>query len=165
MTTRPKLQIKRTPLQIVLDGLCFVTVIGTVVLVANAWGKLPDRIPHHFDFSGRPDAWGGKWVLLVLPVFSVVLFIFLGAIRNIPHRFNYLWPITEQNAERQYRIALSMLTVLRLEVVTIFAYVTWGTIRSARDGACTLGAAFLPVVVCVILTTIVAHAVSSSRAR
>lgn len=165
MDTRPKLQFQRTLVHTLLDAAGIAALILTVVLVAASWRGLPDRVPHHFDFSGQPDVWGGKWVLLLLPAFSLVLYVFLGFIRAMPHRFNYLWPITEQNAERQYRIAMSMLTLLRLEVVLLFGYLNWVMIQCARGGVASLGSLFAPIIVVVLLVTIVAHIVAAGRAR
>ena len=35
------------------------------------WGRLPERVPTHFDFSGTPDGWSGK----VFAVFGLPLFL------------------------------------------------------------------------------------------
>lgn len=35
------------------------------------WGRLPERVPTHFDFSGTPDGWSGK----AFAVFGMPLFL------------------------------------------------------------------------------------------
>lgn len=164
-TTRPKLEMPRTPVELVLDAAGFLALLLSLFLVIRAWGELPERIPHHFDILGKPDAWGGRWTLLLFPGMSLVLFVFLGAIRHIPERFNYLWPITEQNAARQYRIAISLITVLRVEVVVMFLYLTWCVIESARNKDLGIGPAFLPILIGGLLVTIGGHLLVASRAQ
>lgn len=162
---RPRLQLKRRPVELAIDVVALLVIAFNIVMVIRAWPTLPDRIAHHFDFAGNPDSWGGKWILIFLPAVSIILYAILTGVSRIPHRFNYLWEITPQNAERQYRIALSMLLMLKAEVATMFCYLTWVMIRSASENFATLGRLFLPVVVGAIFLTIVIHLVAASRAR
>ena len=157
---RPRLDLSRSPIEIIIEAIAFLGLIGTIVLIAVWWGNLPDRIPHHFDFAGQPDAWGGKWVLVIMAAIPVVLYGMLSAFGRIPHRFNYLWPITDENAPRQYRIALSLLLILKTEVVYLFGFLTLMIIECRG-----LGRGFLPVVIAMLLVTIACHLVAAFRAR
>lgn len=164
-TDRPQLKLNRRAADIAIEIVSLVAIAINIGLVLFNWSSLPDRIPHHFDFAGKPDAWGGKWVLLLLPAISFVMYAALTGVSRIPHRFNYIWQITQANAESQYRIALSMLSILKALVMTMFAYMTWATIRSAGGDSAGLGRLFLPVVLGSLLLTIVVHILASYRAR
>jgi uncharacterized membrane protein len=59
-----------------------------------AYSALPDRIPTHFDISGKPDAFGNRVTFLLLPIaFSLAPLIILLIIRfrfTLVNRFPYL---------------------------------------------------------------------------
>ncbi len=162
---RPVLRVPRSPLDYVAEVIALAGVVGCIVSVVGSWNALPEKIPHHFGFSGEPDAWGGKWVLVFLPAVAFVMYIGLTVLSRIPHRFNYWWAINEQNAAKQYRVAVSMVGWLKAEVVWMFAFITWTTIRVAMGKSEGLGAAFLPVVLGVVFGTVAVHLVLAYRRR
>ena len=162
---RPQLRLKLRPLERLIDAVALLAVASTIGMVMIAWPGLPDRIAHHFDFAGNPDAWGSRGVLAFLPAISAAMYALLTFVSRSPHRFNYAWAITEQNAERQYRIGRSMLLTLKAEVAILFAYMTWIMIRTASDNSESLGRAFIPIVVGSVLLTITTHLAAAFRAR
>lgn len=162
---RPRIKIERGVVDMVIDVIAIGAIAATIGLIAFHWSRLPERIPHHFDLAGKPDAWGGRWLLVILPVISILLCISLTAVSRIPHRFNYLWAITPENAESQYRIALSMLAILKVIIAIMFAYMTWITIRVSQESAPGLGLLFMPVFGGGILINIVVHLLAAYRAR
>jgi uncharacterized membrane protein len=159
------MRFKMRPSEHAINVVASFGVAATIAMVILAWRTLPDRIAHHFDFAGSPDAWGGPSVLLLLPAISVAMYAMLTFVAHSPHRFNYPWPITEQNAERQYRITLSMLLMLKAEIAIMFCYITWVIIRSANDNNASLGRAFLPFVVAAVFLTLLVHLAAAYRAR
>lgn len=58
-------------LQSVCYLLALVAVAATWIVALRAYPRLPLRIPTHFGFSGRPDAWGRKGMIFLLPVVSL----------------------------------------------------------------------------------------------
>ncbi len=51
---------------------------GWFVAVAILWQKVPDRLPVHMGHTGEIDAYGGKFVgLLLLPLVSLALYVFM----------------------------------------------------------------------------------------
>jgi len=153
---RPLPDLSRGPVEIIIEAIAFLGLVGVIVLIAVSWGNLPDRIPHHFDFSGRPDAWGGKWILVLMAAIPAVLYAMLSVFGRIPHRFNYLWPITAANAPQQYRIAVSLLRILKTEVMFLFGLLTLRIIQSQG-----LGWAFVPIVIATFAMTIVSHLIAA----
>lgn len=56
------------------------------------WPDLPDRIPTHFDINGKPDAWGKKESIFILPLvmggMGLFVYLLLANIRKIdPKRY------------------------------------------------------------------------------
>ncbi|MBI1882157.1 MAG: DUF1648 domain-containing protein, partial [Chloroflexi bacterium] len=124
--------------------------IGMLVLF---WSSLPALVPTHFGVSGDVDAWGDKRTLLILPGVSLILYLTLTIASRFPHKFNYPWPITAQNAGEQYHLARSLLAWLKAETIILFAIIEWMTIRTALGQANGLGVVFLPFFMVVIFGT------------
>lgn len=78
----------------------------------------------------------------------------LTIVSRYPHKFNYLWPITAQNAAEQYRLARSLLAWLKVEMIALFGFLEWVTIRTALKQGEGLGFLFLPVVLGLIFGTL-----------
>lgn len=57
---RPAPTLKRSPAEWLLDA------VGLALVARNVWiawvslPLLPDMIPMHFNFAGRPDGWGSR---------------------------------------------------------------------------------------------------------
>ncbi len=123
--------------------------LGLVFLIvwpAIHWTNLPETVPTHFGFNGEPDGWGHKRSIWVLPGIALALYLLLTAAMKFPHRFNYLWPITPENAARQYALARRLISLVKIEIVWIFAFITWRMTEIAAGDGARLGAAFLPIV-------------------
>ena len=43
----------------------------------NGADRLPDRVPTHFDISGRPNAWGSPGMLWILPAVGLGLYLLM----------------------------------------------------------------------------------------
>jgi hypothetical protein len=91
-------------------ALMFMAAVGLALLVAAmawVWPQVP----------------ADRWELLVIFVFlagvGVLLYVALSMAIKVPHSYNYPWPITAQNRERQFLLARRM--VLELRVVIVFA--------------------------------------------
>jgi len=91
--------------------------LGTVIY---KWSVLPNLIPTHFGVSGLADDWSSKRWLLALPAISFVLYAILTWLGRYPHKFNYLWQITERNAQRQYYLATSVVDILKAELMAVW---------------------------------------------
>jgi len=140
-------------------------VLATFATVFAAWGRLPEAVPVHFGFSGKPDAWGAKGLLWLLPVLSAILVLGLSWASRFPHKFNYLVTITETNAQRQYQIAVSLLRWLKAAVAALFLALTAGTLQVGLGQAERLDGAFAVAIVAAILATVAVFLVRCLRAR
>src|SRR5258706_3829120 len=141
-----------------LSGLAFE--LGTMIY---KWAALPTVIPTHFGFSGQPDDWSSKKWLLLLPASTVLLYIGLTWLSCYPQKLNYPWRIAERNAERQYRVFGSLISLLKAELVWLFAFVTWQAIRVAVGLAAGLWIAFFPIALVVIGGAVISYLYVASR--
>ncbi len=107
-----------------------VEIAGAIVLLsllsylALRWGDLPEKIPTHYDFSGRPDAWGSKSAILYLPAVALLVWILLTVVSFFPSIWNYPVKVTPRNAEFLYRCSLNLLLLLKFELTILFSSVT-----------------------------------------
>ena len=136
---RPNLDLPDTSLD---KKLRIASVIGIALmfgLVVFNYASLPDRIPIHFGFTGKPDGYGDKVWIWLIPVITVILFLFMDGVRKIPHTFNYPVKITENNVKYQYGLARTMMAGMNLCVVFLFLSIVWNTILVATGKSSQLG--------------------------
>lgn len=104
---------------------------------------LPDEIPQHFNFYGKPDIYGEKSIIWILPIVGIGMFVGLNIVARIPDRHNYLVSISKENAERQYRNSRQLIMVTLNLILLSFLYITWGVIQTAKGNWEGLGKYFL----------------------
>jgi uncharacterized membrane protein len=137
-----------------------------IAVVARAWPELPRRVPMHFDLAGKPDGWGSRGTVLLLPGASVFLYLMLSAVRRIPASwYNFPVALTEENRARQYRLARDMILSLKAAVMGLFAHITVALVETALGRAAGLGPWLVPAWLAVIFGTIAIYLVRILRAR
>ncbi|GIK41481.1 MAG: hypothetical protein BroJett011_53140 [Chloroflexota bacterium] len=151
---RPVIDLPYTSQEWALEVIALGGLALIIGMLSLAWFDLPALVPTHFGPSGHADAWGDKRSILILPVMSIMLYLMLTVANRYPHKFNYLWPITAQNAREQYRLARLLLAWLKAEMIILFTFLEWMTIRVALGQAAGLGSIFLPIVLGVIFGTV-----------
>jgi hypothetical protein len=110
------------------------------------WPQLPDVVPVHFGLNGRPDAWGERGLLLLLPVFGIGTYALLSAVLRMPVAiYNFPWPVTPQNRERQLVLARRLVLAFREYAVLLFLVLFLGAAFVALGKAQGLGWWFFPV--------------------
>ena len=137
-----------------LEVISVVGIIHTWRLALQSWAGLPDRIPIHFGFSGKPDGWGKKGFIWLFPAMAVLVYAAMSITSFLPATFNYPVPINAANAARQLSIALTAMATMKAEIVWLSAYGVWKTIRTVRGEADGLGAAFVPAFIFIMFATL-----------
>src|SRR5713226_3618773 len=150
---RPVLRLENTPTELALDLCALIVIAWQWLLAFQTWAALPGVIPTHFGASGPADDFGPKWTLVLLPAASIVFDVAFTWLRRMPHIYNYAWPITEQNAQRQYALARLLMSWLKLELVSLFAFLEWTITQAALKHIAGLNILFLPVTLGVIFGT------------
>lgn len=163
--TRPVLELPRTGLDNALEVLAAAGLLTPLAYLYKNWASLPARFPTHFGASGLPDAWGGRESLLILLAVSLILYPLLTVLSYFPHIYNYPWRITEENAERQYRLARSLMLWIKVEMLWLFGYIQWSSIQVALGKAAGLGTAFLPITLAVAFGTLAIYIWAAWRGR
>jgi uncharacterized membrane protein len=120
-------------------------------------GRLPDRVPTHFDGAGNPNGWGSPHALIIMPLIAASIYLLMTVAALFPSAFHYPVRSTPQALPRMQAITLDMLAWLKAEIVCLFAVLQWASIQSARTGYGHLFAAILPGVLIVILGTVGWH--------
>jgi hypothetical protein len=139
ISERPILDVPRTGLELLLDVAGVLALLGSYLTIALAWSKFPDRIPTHFNAAGEVNGWGPRETLWIAPGVMTLVFVVLTIAARFPQRFNYPWPITAENAERQYRMARTLLAAVRLAVAFTCFFAVSAIPGRARVRACPRG--------------------------
>ena len=161
---RPKLELPWTRLEIALNGLAIAALLAQIGVAIWAFGTLPERIPIHFSAAGEVDGWGGRGVLLALPLVAAALLVPMLFLQRFPHAYNFPWPITAENASRQYRLARTLLAGVGLSIVVTFFTILLAMIAGARDEHLEL-TWLLPAILLASFLPIVLYFVAAYRGR
>ncbi len=154
---RPRLKIPLSAAEVVLELLSLSCLAISVLLLLKYYPDLPLSIPDHFGISGEADSWGSKTTLWYLLGTNAALYGGLTISRRFPHYFNYPINITEQNARRQYQLAIWFLAVLKTEVVALFTYLEWEMLQVTLGRNSGLSSWFLAGSLLVPLVSIVVY--------
>ena len=147
------------------------SLIALVTLLVMTWsalygaGHLPDKIPTHFDFAGKPDAWGPSQMLLLLAGVGLFLYLTISLVSRFPGSFNYPVRVSAQNRDRLQSIALNMVAFLKAETLCLFALLQYYTLQAARSSRLGLPPFLMAVAIVVIFVTMGWHVVAMRRAR
>jgi uncharacterized membrane protein len=164
-TKRPKLKIKKSPLDMLIIGMGWIGALGLILVPALYFAELPDSIPRHFDAKGYPDAYGSKWNLWVLSAIGIAIFAGIKFLANKPEILNYPVKIDESNAKRQYTMAQRMLRTLNVVIAYVFLYLIYSTVKIALNRAETTGKYALPVILGAMTVILMGYLFASTNKR
>lgn len=151
--------------EVAVEIIALVGILSSVTAIVQSWSALPNRIPIHFELSGKPDFWLSKGSIIVLPLISFVLNVWLTLSSTHSRQFHYPWPVTEQNLRQQYRIARSLLLWIKVEIAWLVAFVAWQIILVALRKTERLNITFFLVMLFIVLVTVGFHLYQAYRAR
>ncbi|MGA0558980.1 DUF1648 domain-containing protein [Larkinella sp. VNQ87] len=140
-----------------LTGLAMLLVISQFVLVLSYYTELPETIPVHFGSGGKPDRWGSRGNLFVVPGLSVFFFLLFRGLRQIPAEYyNQPTPPTPENRERLLRNTHQMLILLLFVIQVFMTWTFWNWLEAASSPAPVVNktlvtALLLPTIASVIL--------------
>ncbi|MDF0551493.1 DUF1648 domain-containing protein [Kamptonema sp. UHCC 0994] len=151
--SQPILSIPRSPVELALEVVAAVGILWGCWIIFQSWDALPQRIPIHFGFSGRPDAWGDKVAIWILPAVAAFFEVMWAVLGNYPHTFNYPVAITEENARVQYQLARSLLAWLKVEMIWLFVWILWQQIQVSLGKEEMVSVGFVLSIIMVFLGT------------
>jgi uncharacterized membrane protein len=158
---RPKIKIRRTTLDWIIEFAAFIFVIILILLPIINYSHLPETIPVHFNAAGEADGYGSKSTLWLLPVTGVFMWLMFTVLESFPQIYNFPVKITPENAVTQYRMATRLLRVLKTVILIIFSFISMKTMDTAGGSASGLGKAFLPVFLILVFGVILVYFVKS----
>lgn len=150
---RPLIIIEKTALDMVLEIAALVATVANVGMVLWFWSQLPPTIPIHFGLGGHANLFAPKITILIMPAVALFSYILMTVVSRHPHTWNYPVPITEENAERQYKIGMQVLIWMKAEMLLTLVFVVWQIIWVALGKAETLNVAALFALSGVVLGT------------
>jgi len=97
-------------IDIILEIICIVGIGLIIYLIIITFPELPERIPKHWDYKGKPDQWGGKSNFLTIPVITIMIYIMLTIIPRLSmYLFKVKYPYTYEKTN-----STQLLRILRL---------------------------------------------------
>jgi len=151
-------------MEIFLDILCLLIMVGNVIYIIMVYPTLPQRIPIHFNGNDVADGWGNKGFVWILPLITLIIWGCMTILEKFPHLYNYS-NLTERNIEDQYKNARLMVHIIKAETTIFFTYNSWGWINSILGNKVGFGIWEMLIFVIVIIGTIVFMAIRSTRIK
>ena len=90
---------KNSIVEMIVELVILLLVIGTVVFTLLTFPKLPETVPTHIGVKGQVDGFGNKGILLAMPIIGFVFYIGLSILQRFPNIYNYPVEVTENNVE------------------------------------------------------------------
>lgn len=165
MTERPKLTLHLAATDKILEGLGWLGLLGLWLLITMTYSALPGIIPIHYNAAGEPDASGSKIHFILLTAVATVLVAGLTALNRFPHKFNYLVPITKENAVHQYTQATRMIRVLKLAIVVVFGIIAFKTAQPGNENSGGLGVWFVPLTIAIFFIPVIYFLIKSTQRK
>lgn len=144
--------------------------LGAALLVATGiglavsyWRLLPDQIPVHYGLNGQPDRMGDRSFHWFLPALVVVQWALLSCIQVVPQIGNYPWPITRDNAARQFALGRALLGWIKLEIVGFLVFLIYKTGDSALRRQPSLGSSAVWLFFGIVVATLAVFAILGRR--
>ena len=122
-----------------------------------SYTSLPDTIPTHFNAAGQADGFGSKSSIWSLWFVSLGLYLMFTALSFVPLR-SPLWnlpkAIKQDTSGRGRRLVDEMMAWFKLLTVSIFFFLSWLTVYTARGFSAVLAtpvllvsSLFLPLII------------------
>ncbi len=133
----------------------FLFLVGWI-LAGTFFFYLPEIIPTHFGINGQVDDYGNRLTIFLLPAIGSLVFLLLKFLVNRPETFNFPVKITQENAQYQYRLAISFIRWLNVSILLLFNGITiliyYSAVNNSAKGSIfwivsTLIVLFFPIIV------------------
>jgi uncharacterized membrane protein len=109
---------------VLLELVTLVLALAAFFVVHVNYANLPERVPIHFGFSGKPDAWGARPTIWLLPALALVMYAVLTAAAAASGKPG----------------EAAFVAVTKLEVMALFLTITWDQLKVALRVTDRLGA-------------------------
>ena len=142
-------------MKIVRELIALAGLVFSVMVVADFYSRLPERIATHFNEAGAANGFGAKSTLWVLVGIAALLYATLSAISSLPRVVNLKRPLAPEREKVVLAESMAMVGWIKAEVCWMFAYLCLAMVRNGMGLQVGLGWWFLPVTLVVVLGTCV----------
>jgi uncharacterized membrane protein len=132
--------------------LAILIAIINLVYATYSFPNLPDIIPIHFGIDGKPNGWGEKYTIFVIPIINFALVGFMASIRK--HPFSYLnLPIkfSNNNLEERVKLGKQLLDLISVAISTLFFFVELHIVISSQNPISSNGIFFVIISIVVAI--------------
>ena len=154
MKNRPVIEAKKNRFDQILEILGLVFLVLLIGIPAYYYSSLPEIVPSHFNASGEPDGYSGRWVVWLLPVIGIVIHFGLNKLSRMPHTYNYPMRLNQDNVQDAYLNGSRMMKSMVIIILGGFSYINYRMIQSAKGNYEGLGQLFLPLFICLLFGAI-----------
>jgi len=165
MEKKPKIKIKLTPTDKIVEIMGWLTLGILWALAISNYSNIPDTIPYHFNGAGLAGNYGYKGTILFLPILGTILFVGMTIMNKFPYLFNITSEITAGNIEKEYTNATRMIRYLKFAIVLVFSFVVNKYSHATSKESDVLGTWFLPLILVLILIPLIFYIVNSFKAK
>lgn len=110
-----------------------ILLIIQIILIIFLWGftifhfsDLPKIIPQHYGIDGKPNIYGNKNTILILPIFGTLLFLLLNHVsRNTDSELLNISP----KLKAKPKLAETFVNILLLFILVLFSRIIWEEIK------------------------------------
>lgn len=135
-----KIEIPETKYAKYMDIFCRLMLAAAFLFIIWMWGRLPSRIPIHYNGAGDVDGWGSKWSIWFLYIMSLVLYGGVTLVERHPEIWNTGVTVTRKNKDSVYLLIKHLIVTVKASSTLIFSYLSIWTVTGKG-----LGAWFTPV--------------------
>ena len=105
----------------IMEYLCRIMLIGTLIYLIVCWSTIPDQIPTHYNAAGEIDDWGGKGMIWFTVIISWALYLGISFVERYPDIWNTGVEITRKNSEKVYRLLKYLIRTSKLIMTAVFS--------------------------------------------
>lgn len=128
---RPKIILPKDQTQKAIEIIIFLCIAFCFIYPAIYYTALPEQVPMHFNYKGEVDKHGSKDSVFVLAIIAAITSFVIFKLNKYPHVFNYTVKITQENAAKQYKDAVKMLTYVNLLIAILFVIICYQIVNIA----------------------------------
>ncbi len=142
---RPKIKIEKSKLDKSIEGLTFLLIVISAVLIGMYYQQLPEKLPIHFNWPSKDkNGYGTKDILWASPIICGVIAAAIYKLNQYPWVFSYPTAINENNAKYNYKMSTQMLRVIGLIIGVMCLFLTSTSILNGLGNKTEFGNYFEP---------------------
>ena len=122
--------------QTILDGLCILLCIASLICVFALYGDLPERIPMNYGFHGEITGYGSKasiFILLGVMYLMTATFSVLLRVKAFYRHMNIPWPVPWGKQPEVVSVTKEFMCWSNLCLTVGNAYLLYGCINGALN--------------------------------